>query len=307
MISIVPVPWTSDELETDRQIALTEFREERMREPLEAYLQAFDAYRETFLRLFSETADLTGLSEMATDVLGDPELMEAVRYLAGPPISADDLKVLAEATLSPGNLRTDPQMVKRVVQTILLGLDSRRFPWMVENRRSSEIERSSAAMASAALMAARRVMTARANESKRAQEDLAKATLRAADLKEVPPRRIATLVDAPAPGEFCGECLFAGRKADIVVRLWDGRAMPTECKLSNSYLNSVKRLNNDAAVKAQQWSHDFGSVQTVPAAVLAGVFKLHNLLDAQTRGLVLFWAHNLEPMIRYIESTRPGG
>jgi hypothetical protein len=146
-------------------------------------------------------------------------------------------------------------------------------------------------------------MTDRANESKTAQEEAVTDRLRAAGLTQVPTRTIATLADAPAPGEFCGESLFAGRKADIVVRLWDGRAMPTECKVSNSSTNSVKRLNNDAAVKADPWLHDFGAVQTVPAAVLAGVYKRHNLEDAQSRGLTIFWAHDLEPMVTFIEAT----
>ena len=35
----------------------------------------------------------------------------------------------------------------------------------------------------------------------------------------------------------------------------------------------------------------FGTAQTVPAAMLSGVFKRHNLEYAQNRGLTLFWAH----------------
>ena len=43
----------------------------------------------------------------------------------------------------------------------------------------------------------------------------------------------------------------------------------------------MKRLNNDAAVKAETWRTDFGTTQVVPAAVLSGVYKLHNLEEAQ--------------------------
>jgi XamI restriction endonuclease len=94
------------------------------------------------------------------------------------------------------------------------------------------------------------------------------------------------------------------RKGDIIVRLWDHRVMPIECKVSNSYLNSVKRLNNDAAVKAVSWKRDFGLRQVVPTAVLSGVYKLHNLEDAQERGLTLFWAHNLKPLTDWITSAK---
>ena len=81
--------------------------------------------------------------------------------------------------------------------------------------------------------------------------------------------------------------------------------MPIECKVSNSSTNSVKRLNNDAAVKAASWKLDFGLRQVVPTAVLSGVYKLHNLLDAQDRGLTVFWAHDLKPLTDWIASTKP--
>ena len=40
--------------------------------------------------------------------------------------------------------------------------------------------------------------------------------------------------------------------------------MPIECNVSNSTLNSVKRVKNDAAVKAETWLKDFGTTQVVP-------------------------------------------
>lgn len=67
----------------------------------------------------------------------------------------------------------------------------------------------------------------------------------------------------------------------------------------------MKRLNNDAAVKATSWKVDFGVLQVVPSAVLGGVYKLHNLLDAQNRGLTIFWAHDLKPLTDWITSTKP--
>ena len=80
--------------------------------------------------------------------------------------------------------------------------------------------------------------------------------------------------------------------------------MAVECKVSNSSLNSVKRLNNDAAAKAEVWTRDFGMLNIVPAAVLSGVYKLHNLDDAQRRGLALYWDHRLSDLTEWIERTR---
>ena len=104
--------------------------------------------------------------------------------------------------------------------------------------------------------------------------------------------------NAPAPGEFCGESLLGSRKADFVVTLRDSRLVAIECKVSNSSTNSVKRLNNDAAAKAEVWLREFGKRQIVPVAVLSGVYKLHNLQAAQDQGLTLFWAHDLQALSR---------
>jgi hypothetical protein len=94
-------------------------------------------------------------------------------------------------------------------------------------------------------------------------------------------------------------------KADIPVRLFDGRLMPIECKVSNSEVNSVKRINNDAAAKAVGWRRRLGEDQVVPVAMLSGVFKVANLLQAQGAGLTLFWAHRLDQLQAFIEATRP--
>lgn len=80
--------------------------------------------------------------------------------------------------------------------------------------------------------------------------------------------------------------------------------MPLECKVSNSATNSIKRLNNDAAVKAQVWQKEFGTSGVVPAAVLSGVFKRSHLEYAQERGLTIFWAHALDRLSNWIEDTR---
>jgi hypothetical protein len=302
---IEPHVWTSAQLENARLRAIGIFRRERTEEPLEDYLAAFDQYKSHVESLLNNTGDLARLDAAGMEVLTDPRLLEVFRYLAGPPISEDDLKVLADApSFAKGRLRSEPENVQRLIEVVRTVLDRRRFVWVIERRTPTENERSAAVMASAALMAASRVQTNRRSFGKKQQEDLVKTALRELRLHEVEPRAIPTFSEAPRPGEFCGESLVGGRKADIIVRLWDTRVMPIECKVSNSALNSVKRLNNDAAVKAGVWRTDFGTRHVVPVAVLAGVFHLANLLDAQTRGLMLIWSHDLQPLTSWISSTR---
>lgn len=306
MSHLAPPRWTDEELEAARVVAIARFREERLREPLEQYLHAFDRYRGAIEDLLELTVDLTDVEGGARlGVLTDPALLEVLRYTAGPPISEDDLKVLADASLAPSRLRDDPVMAHRVIETVLVALDHRRFPWVVEGREALEGEREAAVLASTALLATQRLSTARRSEGQQLQEQSVRQALRDTGFREIPARTISALAQAPGPGQFCGESLFGSRKADFVIGLWDGRTMPAECKVSNSSTNSVKRLNNDAAVKAKRWISDFGTIQTVPTAVLSGVYKRHNLEDAQRNGLTLFWAYKLDAMVEWIEQTRP--
>lgn len=249
----LPPIWTDAELEVQRKIAIEAFRRQRMEEPLEQYIANFDEYQGKVEELLEATLDLSDLGSQITSVLTDSKLLETFRYLAGPPISEDDLKVVAEAALSRQRVLQDADMVERIRQVVLSGLDRRRFPWVIEGREPTESERQAAVIASAALIATRRLETARRSDGKKEQETTVHVALKVAGFEQVASRRVTVLSDAPAPGEFCAESYLGSRKADVLVGLWDRRVMPIECKVSNSSTNSVKRLNNDAAQKAEVW------------------------------------------------------
>ena len=105
---IEPPRWTRDELQMGLEASTEIFRRERLEEPLEDYLEGFDDYQGRVEDLFETTVDLTDLDETALDILTDARLLEAFRYLAGPPISTDDLKTVAETrSLNANRLRTE--------------------------------------------------------------------------------------------------------------------------------------------------------------------------------------------------------
>jgi hypothetical protein len=108
-VTAAPPRWCTAQLTVDAATAIAQFREERMGEPLEEYLERFDEVRAKMEDLLELTVDLSKLRDMAVDVLTDPGLFEAVRYLAGPPISKDDLSVLSDATLSPASVKRNPR------------------------------------------------------------------------------------------------------------------------------------------------------------------------------------------------------
>ncbi len=300
-----PPVWSEDALDGARQRAEDHFRESRHTEPLEVYLELFDEYQGIVEEVMEETVDLTRLEECALDMMSDKRKREVFRYLSGPPVSEDDLKVLMQArSLAPKTLRTDPELLARVVAFMRDWHDRRRFPWVTHEWEPQEHDRNAAILATTALLAMRRVETLRRHEGKKIQERRVEQQLIRTGYKKVVTRRIRTLRDAPKAGEFCRETLLGDRKADFVIGMWDGRTMGLECKVSNSSTNSVKRLNNDAAVKAESWRQDFGTTQVVCAAVLSGVYKVRNLENAQHRGLTVFWAHDLQAMVDWIHATK---
>ena len=169
-MGINPPKWTAEEFEREAAQAILHFRETRMHEPLEAYLGYAEEYRQQVETLMEETVDLTRLSNLAVELLTNPQRLTAIRYLASPAISEDDLKVLADAALTPKRLNADPDMARRVIETVLMGLDRERFPWVAESREPTEGERATAVVSTAALIATQKVQTGRRNEAKKTQE-----------------------------------------------------------------------------------------------------------------------------------------
>lgn len=305
MTQVPPPRWTTSEFVDEIARATALFKEERITEPLEIYSGYFDSYRSSVEDLLEASLDLSNLANIDDDFITNEDKRYALRYLSSPGISEDDLQVLADApTFSPRTLKTDPGARSRILEAVISGLDRWRFPWVQEGREPSPQELQIAIIATTSLIASSRAQTYRRNTSKKQQEELVANTLRSRGFVEVPAREIKNLRSAPEPGEFCHESSLGGSKADIVAGLYDDRTLAIECKVSNSALNSVKRVNREAAAKATAWVQKFGTVQVVPAAVISGVFKPHKLMEAQEQNLTIFWAHDLDKMLDFIEATR---
>ena len=303
---IDPPRWDEARLEADRVQSIELFRQQRLDEPAELYGAAFDQQKEVMAALLAQTADLRNLDDEAVlSILTDRTRRDAFRYLAGPPISDDDWMTLARAaSLSPGRLASHPGTVKRLADVVEKALDRRRFPWLSENRPPTQAERDAAAMASACLWAYQRTQAARRSSGKKRLEGQVEQALQKGGFVREPSRDVALLRDAPQAGQFCRESSVAGRRADFVVGLWDGRYLFIECKDSNSYVNSVKRLNNDTAAKAVFWLRKFGEQAVVPVAFISGVFYLNSLIEAQRTRLALFWGHGTNEFGQWLAEVR---
>lgn len=303
--ALEPPRWDTARLETERIKSTELFRRTRMHQPLDRYLRLFDDAHQSFEALLSTSDDLRKLGAGANRILTDPTLLKALCYVAAPPISVDDLKLLTNThSLSAAALTSEPGLVAKLIETVLDGLDPRRFPWVAENRPPTGEERRTAVTASASVLAANQVAAARGIEGRGWQEDEVEEALVSSGLRKSTARTATTIADAARPGEFSRESVFLDRKTDFLIGLWDNRLMPLECTISSSTPNSVKRLGQDLVAKASVWTRELGSANVVPAVVLSGVFDLRQLQGAQDRGLALFWTHSLGDLTDWIAKTR---
>lgn len=288
--------------------ATSAFRNERLNEPLDLYNQFFDAFASIFLTLIDELPNIAKDpvdTELIATLVDGRNKQKAFRYLTAPPISADDLMTVADATLTASRLRVDLAEATRIRDTVLTILDPHRFPWIADDRNPTTEERHTAVVASAALAAASEVGTHRRNTSKQAQEQAVKDLLTSAGFQQVAVREIPMLTAAPIPGTFCGETRLAGTRADVVARLHDSRVMAIECKVSNSAVNSYKRLVHDTGGKAATWYRALGDAQVVPAAVLSGVYSPANCEDVQNnKRVALFWQHRLKDLADFVKRAK---
>lgn len=295
-----PPVWTENELAAHAQRSLLDFVDRRLAEPRGRYRAHLIARHAALMRLFKQLAHVDPNNPdpaIVREVLLDNDLYSALRYVTGPPVSADDLNVLvmrSSESITKTKLRADDDLVRRVLGLICQMADPVRFPWVGTGREPLAHELKTALRATIALHATQNLQTERRGYGKKVEQAL-EAHLIALDFKKVrsPAKGQVRLPRDYPPGKcFYGECSVYGRKTDLLIGLDDGRIVAVEAKDSSSVTNSVKRVLNDTAAKARHW-HSKAGEQIIPVALLSGVFGLENLKLAQADGLFLIWAHEL--------------
>jgi len=118
-MALPPPRWTAAQLETAAAKATEGFRQHRLAESRRTYLLQIDRYRREVEELFAATDDLRDAAGMHAILLSGSERLESIRYLTGPPMSADDLRVIAGSPLSPARLAAEPGIGERIIETIM--------------------------------------------------------------------------------------------------------------------------------------------------------------------------------------------
>jgi XamI restriction endonuclease len=291
-------PWNDEELAAFAADARAIFVE-RYRTKVRAEFERIEsACQEEVEELFEATQMLHALTTEPDFLAARPELVHIARYLTKPVISKDTLRIVGEQ--------------EGVTDTILACLDRDRLPWLIQGRRvkRTDSEVTAAIAVTARLMAEQRAATAQRVVASRAQERLVRNALEHAGLTFVETKEIRARLralgdevkkgvtrtnyqEALRRGEFTREIAISGAKCDVPVRLPSGELLPVECKVSNSEVNSVKRLNRETGGKHERWRTSFGSeLRTV--AVVGGVFALPSLRSAQDDGILIVFDHAIE-------------
>lgn len=296
-----PPLWDDAALQRQAQTALDDFVNRRLAEPSSRYSQHLRERRRALQALFRQLASFDPQNpdvEIARRVLTDPHLEAALRYVAGPPVSKDDLGVLAtrgRERVGSAAIRTNPTLAGEMLALICRLADSERFPWVARGRAPKAHEIKRAVRATTALHAAQAMQTERRAYGKEVERLLRERlmVLGYEQMRKPNRGRITAPMHMPRAKSFYGECSVQGRRADLLIGLSDGRAVAVEAKDSSSVVNSVKRVLNDTAAKARHWRERFGET-LVPVALLSGVFGIDSLKSAQASGLYLVWSHDLD-------------
>lgn len=298
--------WTNGELEVRRRRSRELYVERYKTEVRVRFAEIERECRSEVEALFAATDDLRSLDEDPRLFVEHPELLTAARFVTKPAISADTLKIVSQESGQ--------------VETICEFLDRDRFPWLTGKRagspRRAELDRATAV--TARIMAEQRAQTRLRTELSRTQEQAVYRALLRCGLEHVDRgdvrQRMIELGDDPkrglttanyqellGRGEFTQETALAGAKCDVPTRLKDGRLFPIECKVSNSEVNSTKRLIRETRGKHNEWRREFGG-DLMTGAVLAGAFSMINLRQAQQAGILPFFEHELGALSAFIEA-----
>lgn len=310
-----PEIWNSDELMEDAKLARDTFVQSRLaslRAERDAYRQAHRAASQRVEALLDASDDLHSLTG---STIQDRNILDLARQLAVPPISLADLDTLTDSPFgqwvgqtTDRGTRPREEAFEQAAKLIRERLDIERAPWLGMGRAPSADERRLFIQWTAASPATGRVLTMRRSHASARQEAAVREAASAAGYRPTRPPGTLTdpIRDMPAGTYATASRKLNGANMDIPIRLHSTHPtglpfLAIECKVSNSSLNSRKRLL-EVTRKREVWDGAGMAYQFRTAAVISGVFSIDRLLEAQRSGVWLFWEHRLSDLTDFLWS-----
>ena len=309
-----PGSWTDDELRHDAAEARQRFVAERLAalaDEQRDYRSLVNQYAATARELLKASADLRDLTGA---VLSNREFLSLARYLAVPMISIDDLDTLTDSCFglwveqkTDQGVRPSDDDLDAAARIIGERLDEDRAPWLRSGTTPTSFERETFIYGIAAIRAASRLVTSRRTARSKQQEAATRQAVAAASYLPV---KLPGTIDDPVAempsGTYSSQSRkLAGTNMDVPIRLHDRHPtgqlfLAVECKASNSTLNSRKRLL-EVNSKKDTWDTSGLPHRFRTAALLAGVFDVKRLAEAQNSGVYIFWEHRLSDLTDFLK------
>lgn len=309
-----PQSWTRRELEIDAAAAKKLFVAARLKaltSERTLYENAIKTHSGPVADLLKATGNLTAIT---SDSLKNRAILDAIRYTLSPIISLDDLDTLTDSCFSQwvgqkterGRRPTDTEF-QAAAAFFTARIDASRAPWLISSNAATAAELEAFVRATASIRAMGQVATARRMESSKTQEVAIRAAAAAARYNgdSTLPNDLSDPIKQMQSGSFATSSRKLVRtNMDVAIRMKANHPtgllfLAIEAKVSNSSLNSRKRLN-DVAAKGARWDSSGKLHQFRTAAVIAGVFDIDRLEEAQNEGIFLFWEHRLQDLTAFL-------
>lgn len=290
-----PIKWSEAELRKARDIAEGHYVAKHGGSTQAAFAELYREVEPIVDAALRATNDLLLLD--AATLASERHLWQTIRFCCAPPISEENLWTFV------GKIFKGPLPIgleAKMAEVLASGLDLMRFPWLTNMRPPTADERRAAILSTSILIAQAQFTTRERGLAATRQEGLVHLALKGAGFLwngEV------LDVSQLEPGTFCGEKTIFNKKCDVPVRLLDERLLTLECKVSNTPKNSWKRLNQETIGKSATWRKEMNS-GVVTGCVLAGVYDLQSLVQAQDQGIFIFWEHDLSSLVSFVADAK---
>lgn len=296
----LPIVWTEEQLEKDRKTSRERFVNSILSRGTGEYVAIYNRAVGRMRSVFEKTNDLKDIKENINALTKDEKAL--FRYVSVPPLSDDDAKTVASYFSDTQGMDANAS----IALSVMSNYDPLRFEWLGSHRAPSGKEREEAIKWTCGLYAVQRVITKNRNRAGKAQEAAVRAAVEECGyvLDERAGFKLDLLDELPR-GRFRKETEVASidsrgtqtnAKADVPIRLKDGRLMLIECKVSNSEVNSIKRIERETCGKASGWRNSFGQ-GIILGLVFDGVASQVTLSKAQSDyGEYIFWGHRLDDL-----------
>lgn len=309
-----PQLWTKAELVREEAKSRKLFVAERlaaMKSEKKAYEAAIKTHSAAVADLLKATNNLTAITG---DSLKNRARLDVIRYTLSPIVSIADLDTITDScfgnwvkqTTERGMKPTDAEF-KAAARFLSARIDGARASWLISDSKPTRAEVEAFVRSTASLRAMGEVATQRRMERSKTQEAEVRKRAAAAGYKVDPsiPGVLTDPLKQMKPGSFAPQSRdLAATRMDIPIRMRAGHRtgllfLAIEAKVSNSSVNSRKRLN-DVAAKAGRWDASGTLHHFRTAAVIAGVFDINRLIEAQNEGILIFWEHRLSDLTAFL-------